>query len=245
MATITIICHSRSAPLDGERAEQREQQRAQEVGDQHHPAAAVAVADDAAEQQQRDQRHGHRDAEQRQRSGGVGERVGLPRHRYEERAVPEQRHAAAGEQQPEVAAREDAASRARRHRAGRTGSPGSAALARTWRAGSSASGVSWRGGLLLARRTRIRHRARPPKVVDQVRRLHRVREVKALAELAAEVAQAAELLVEFDALGDDRRARASCRARRRRWRGRTPRGVASGRRNERSILITSTGKRLR
>ncbi len=34
-------------------------------------------------------------------------------------------------------------------------------------------------------------------------RLHRVREVEALAELAAEVAQAAELLVEFDALGDD------------------------------------------
>ena len=34
-------------------------------------------------------------------------------------------------------------------------------------------------------------------------RLHRVREVKALPELAAEIAQPAELLVEFDALGDD------------------------------------------
>src|ERR1035441_4469176 len=34
-------------------------------------------------------------------------------------------------------------------------------------------------------------------------RLHRVREVEALAQLAAEIAQTGELLVEFDALGYD------------------------------------------
>jgi hypothetical protein len=73
-----------------QQAEQAEQHRAHDVGDQHHLATPVAVADDAAEQQQRDQRHRHRDSEQRQRGRSVRERVGLPRHRHEERPVTEQ-----------------------------------------------------------------------------------------------------------------------------------------------------------
>src|ERR1019366_4935650 len=40
-------------------------------------------------------------------------------------------------------------------------------------------------------------------IVHEEPRLHRVREVEALAQLAAEIAQTGELLVEFDALGYD------------------------------------------
>ena len=146
-----------------------------------------------AEQQQGDQRHAHRDAEQRERGGTAGDRVGLPRERDEEDAVAQQRHAAPAEQRRKSRFASGASGRAARRdlELGRAGKPCSRAL----------------GGVVRRARWRARRLggiARGPvEEVDQRARLHRMGEVEALAELAAEVAQLAQLLVELDALGDD------------------------------------------
>src|SRR5919201_880298 len=68
-----------SAPHAGSGASARTR-----VGREHHPAPVEPVGDDAAGQEERDRRHGHADADDRERSRRVPEDVGLPCDRDEE-----------------------------------------------------------------------------------------------------------------------------------------------------------------
>ena len=97
------MCQSSSAPVSESARDRADGEAAHDVGGEHHPAAIEAVADHAAEQQEDDRRHGHRDADDGQRGRRVRERVDLPRHRDQEDAVAEQRDAHAAPQQAEVA----------------------------------------------------------------------------------------------------------------------------------------------
>ena len=91
-----------------ERAGEREDgdhadcQPARDVRGEHQAAAVEAVAHDAAQQQEGERRHGHGDADHRERRRRVGERVDLPRQRDDEDAVSQQRDAHPAPQQPEV-----------------------------------------------------------------------------------------------------------------------------------------------
>ena len=64
--------------------------RAQEIRGHHQRAPVEAVARHAADEQERDRRHGHRDSDDRHCSRCIGQLVDLPRHRDQERAVPQQ-----------------------------------------------------------------------------------------------------------------------------------------------------------
>ncbi len=165
--------------------------------------------------------------------GRVRERIDLPRHRHEEDPVAEQRDAHPRPQQAEVAVPQRS----------EQADPAEAAGA----VEPLVAMVHRRAG---PRRVDLLERARlqADRLAQEVEclvGLHRAREVEALAELAAEVAQRGPLLVQLDALGHDLERAASGRARRPRSQGPSCSGVCPERRNERSIFSTSTGKRLR
>ena len=74
-----------------------------EVRAQHERAAVEPVAEDAGRQQERDRRDRHADPDEGERGRRVPELVGLPGHRHEEDAVPDERDGHARPEQAEVA----------------------------------------------------------------------------------------------------------------------------------------------
>ncbi len=86
----------------GEDGEGGDDDRACEVGAQHERAPVEPVAEDPRRQQEGDHRDGHADPEERERGRGVPELVGLPGHRHEEDAVPEEGDGHAGPEETKV-----------------------------------------------------------------------------------------------------------------------------------------------
>ena len=199
--TSTTMCHSSSAPVSESSAMSPTATPRRTSALDHDAAAVEAVADDAAEEQEGDRRHRHRDADERQRRRRVGQRVDLPRHRHEEDAVAEQRDAHPAPEQAEVAV---AQRREQPH----------AAQAPAVRAALVAMVHRPRAGTLGAQ------------VLDRGVRVHRAREVEALAQVAAEVAQRRPLLGELDALGHDVEVQRLAQRDDRAWPGPTASGVA-------------------
>ena len=152
--------------------------------------------------------------------GRVAQLVDLPRERDEERAVAEQRDAHAAPQQAEVAVAQ------RREEAAR---------------GDAAGAVERLVAMVHRSADRAGRPRRPARRSASIGRANR----KPWPRSQPSARRRVGLLGHLDALGDDLERRASRRGRRPRWRGCATRRVEPSRRNERSILRMSTGKRLR